>query len=175
MPETAGTPGNPIPVSRGPLRPPLRSAATDPSKTNTARRTRAKHSGSVLAFSKALQRDIQDFAARLKSRYAVHMARDADARAFKKLCVRVLKQALPPGPGRPSEQSITLATKLRTQGVAWKEVYPRCIPNFGRLSPSERRQAETNLRSARRSRENARAKKQSRMAAGNMPEPEPSA
>jgi hypothetical protein len=159
-----GASAQPLPP-RGPLRPPLRSLGltNDPRKPKpTHGSNRAGRSGRAWPrVTKSLQREIDDFANRLKARYAVQIARDADARAFKKLCVRLLKQALPPGPGRPSEQSITLAMKLRAQGAPWKEVYPKCLLNHGRLSPAERRQAESNLRSARRSRENARAKKRS--------------
>jgi hypothetical protein len=155
--------GQPKAPPRGPLRPPLRTpgdAAPNQARTAGSRANRAaRHQRPRAGWTKALEKVVQETAARLKADFAAQIAQDADARTFKKLTVRLLKQLLPPGPGRPSEESITQAMKLRTQRIAWKEVYPHCIPNHGKLRPAERRQTEGNLRSACRARRNARAKK----------------
>jgi hypothetical protein len=153
----------PVPPLGGPLRPPLRTPG-DPAPTHAKtagnRANGAAHNQRLRpGWTKALEKVIQETAARLKADFSAQMAQDTNARTFKKLTVRLLKQLLPPGPGRPSEESITQAMKLRAQRIAWKEVYPHCIPNHERLRPAERRQTEGNLRSACRARRNARAKK----------------
>jgi hypothetical protein len=179
-PQGNGNIGTPYPLRpRGPLRPPIRTPDTDPATKASAkgpvnRTARAKRARP--GWTKALERILHEVAARLRTEFAQQIAQDADARTFKKLCVRMLKQSLPPGPGRPSGDSITQATQLRAEGMAWKDIYPRCIPRHARLTPAERRQAEANLRSARRSRENARAKKTTAVIiGGNIAPPEISA
>ena len=82
-----------------------------------------------------------------------------DARRFKKLAVHHLRRSLPPFPGRPPEAALTKAIGLRKQGLEWKQIYPQCIPNHSSLPPTERRQAESNLRGACRSRRNARKRR----------------
>ncbi len=165
---------DPLPARR-PLRPPIRLPDTDQatkgSMTAAMRTARTKRARP--AWTKALERAVQEFAACLKADYASQINQDAEARAFKKLCVRMLKQSLPPGPGRPSEDSITQATTLHAKGTAWKEIYPQCIPRYASLTPAERYQAEARLRSARRSRENAQAKGKRRrqFVAGNITAP----
>jgi len=84
---------------------------------------------------------------------------EQDPQEFKAQAVFYLRRHLPPGPGRPSEDAITKAINLRKQGVAWKQIYPQCIPDHSQLPPAVRRQAEENLRAARRSRRNAKKRR----------------
>jgi hypothetical protein len=54
---------------------------------------------------------------------------------------------------------VTKAMELRRQGRDWKQIYPQAILNHPSLDPPVRRQAESNLRAAVRSRRNARKRR----------------
>ena len=95
---------------------------------------------------------MQQTAARLRRDFAPRIAQDP--RKFKRLAVSYLKNYLPPGPGRPPEDAITKAMQLRKQGLEWKQIYPQCIPDHAQPIPAVRRQAESKLRGACRSRRN---------------------
>jgi len=117
---------------------------------------------------KELNLTIRQFAKRLRRDFAPEIA--ADPWAFKRKAKHLLGLYLPPGPGRPPEAAVTLATELREKDVSWQEIYPKTIPNHGDLDTFERRCAEYNLRSAVRSRRNAARRRKERkkfMAQGN--------
>jgi hypothetical protein len=98
-------------------------------------------------------RAVRRFAAGLRCAFAQEIAKDA--RRFKKLAVYHLKRSLPPLPGRPPKESLTRAIELRKEGMDWRQIYPLCIPGHSGMPAAVRRQAETNLRGASRSRRNA--------------------
>lgn len=104
-PEGNGNIGTPCPLPPcGPLRPPIRTPDADPAtKASTKgplnRIARAKRARP--GWTKALERIMHEVAARLKTEFAQQIAQDADARTFKKLCVRMLKQSLPQGRAVP--------------------------------------------------------------------------
>jgi hypothetical protein len=121
----------------------------------------------------SLEGEVKRFAARLRREHAEEIKRDA--RGFKHRACGLLKRCLPPFAGRPTEDSITVAAELRKQDRPWKEVYPVVIPDYATLDTPVRRQAESNLRSALRSRRNARKRRrdlsprQSRALSGRSP------
>jgi hypothetical protein len=102
------------------------------------------------------------------SQFAAHLCRDfadeiaADPKGFKKQATHHLKRHLPPFAGRPTEDSITKAIDLRKRGNQWKTIYPLVIPNRAQLDAAVRRQAESNLRAAVRSRRNAAKRRKRR-------------
>lgn len=102
---------------------------------------------------KDLARAVRQFGTRLRRDFADEIAEDA--RKFKSLAIHYLKRCLPPYPGRPPEASLTRAIELRKQGTEWKQIYPLCIPGHSEMPGAIRRQAESNLRGACRSRRNA--------------------
>jgi hypothetical protein len=102
-------------------------------------------------------REAKQFAKRISKQFASEIA--SDPRSFKKQLTRIIKRNLPPFPGRPTEQSITHAARLRAEGNGWQDIYPVVIPNHAQLDPASRRVAESNLRSAIRSRRNARRRR----------------
>jgi len=104
-----------------------------------------------------LERDVKQFTARLQRRYPDQIA--ADPKAFKKRARGLVGRNLPPFAGRPMEESINQAAELRKQEHEWKEIYPLVIPDHARLDAALRRQAESNLRAALRSRRNARRRR----------------
>jgi len=113
-----------------------------------------------------LERMVSLFVKRLRVKHAEEIG--SDARKFKRRVVSILRRKLPPFAGRPTEEAITRAIELRTQGCEWRDIYPQCIPGHASLPPAERRQAESNLRAGKRSRRNAsrRRKNQNRKRRG---------
>ena len=107
-----------------------------------------------------LARSMRQVGARLRRDFAEQIAQDA--RRFKKRAVQYLKRQLPPHPGRPPEASLTRAIELHREGKEWKQIYPVCIPGHSGLPPAIRRQAESNLRGACRSRRNAAKRRRRR-------------
>jgi hypothetical protein len=103
---------------------------------------------------------MQQTAARLRRDFAPRIAQDPQE--FKRLAVSFLRRYLPPGPGRPAGDAVTLALELRKQGMEWKQLYPHCISGHAQLVPAVRRQAESNLRGACRSRRNTTRRRKSR-------------
>ena len=101
---------------------------------------------------KELDRVMCQMAARLRRHFADEIA--ADPRGFKKRATHYLKRYLPPFAGRPSEASITAAIKLHKEGRPWHEIYPQAVPGHSTLEGAVRRQAESNIRAAVRSRRN---------------------
>jgi hypothetical protein len=97
------------------------------------------------------------FAKRISKLFASEIA--SDPRGFKKQLTQTIKRNLPPFPGRPTEQSITLAAKLKAGGNGWQDIYPAVLPDHAQMDPPTRRLAESNLRSAIRSRRNARRRR----------------
>jgi hypothetical protein len=108
---------------------------------------------------KDLARTMRQFAARLRRDFAPQIAEDP--RKFKKRAVHHLRRSLPPFPGRPPEAFLTRALDFRKEGMEWRRIYPLCIPGHAEMPPAVRRQAESNLRAACRSRRNA-AKRRTR-------------
>jgi len=107
-----------------------------------------------------LPRTMRQIATRLRRNFAEEIV--ADPRKFKKRAVHYLKRHLPPFPGRPPEASLTRAIELCKEGLEWKQIYPLCIPGHSELPPAVRRQAESNLRGACRSRRNAAKRRNGR-------------
>jgi len=101
----------------------------------------------------SIEQEAKRFTNRLRREFAdlIHV----DAKTFKKCVMSCVRRGLPPFVGRPNDEAITRAIELCKQGIPWKEIYPQCIINHAGLSLAERRQAEGNLRAARRSRKNA--------------------
>src|SRR5271157_310439 len=61
---------------------------------------------------------------------------------------------LRPGAGRPRHSRVTLATKLRAQGKAWREIFSVCLPDRAFYESSAAyRTAKLNLKKAVRQRE----------------------
>jgi hypothetical protein len=112
-------------------------------------------------FGRASERDCaheaKRFAKRISKLFASEIA--SDPRGFKKQLTQTIKRNLPPFPGRPTEQSITLAAKLKAGDTGWRDIYPVVIPDHAQMDPPTRRVAESNLRSAIRSRRNARRRR----------------
>ena len=103
----------------------------------------------------------KQFAKRLRKMFVGEIS--SDPRAFKKSVIEILRRHLPPFAGRPTEESVTVAAMLRMQGRDWPEVYRLVIPAYAHLDPGTRGQAQSNLRSAIRSRRNARKRRKPRM------------
>jgi hypothetical protein len=80
-----------------------------------------------------------------------------DPSGFKKRAVRLFRLSLPPGPGRPAEELITLAEQMRAHGVPWSEVYKKCVSPD--LHGGARQFAMIRLRGAVRSRRFAERRK----------------
>ena len=130
------------------------SGRAAPSECTGPRRDRREaHRGS----DRSCQHEVKRFAKRLLKLFAAEIA--SDPRAFKKRAIETLKRSLPPYPGRPTEQAITQAAILRGEGREWPEVYRLVIADHRHLDPATRRLAESNLRSAIRSRRNARKRR----------------
>jgi hypothetical protein len=108
----------------------------------------------------SLARTMQQTAARLRRDFAPRIAQDPQK--FKRLAVSHLRRYLPPGPGRPAGDAVTLALEFRKQGLEWKQIYPQCIPGHAQLTSAVRRQAESNLRGACRSRRNTARRRKAR-------------
>jgi hypothetical protein len=126
-------------------------------------------SGKPAAKSKDLERVIHRLAAGLCRDFAEAIT--ADPKGFKKQATHHLKLHLPPFAGRPTEDSVTRAIELRRRGSQWKAIYPLVIPNCSQLDAAVRRQTESNLRAAVRSRRNAakRRKRRQRLSAEAKP------
>lgn len=105
--------------------------------------------------------EVKRFARRLCRIFAGEIS--SDPRTFKKGVIEILRRHLPPFAGRPTEESITMAATLREKSREWPEVYRLVIPGHSELDPATRRQAESNLRSAIRSRRNARKRRKGRL------------
>ena len=88
-----------------------------------------------------------DFASFLKTHFAQEIARDA--RAFKKLVLRLIRRELPPRCGRPNDPRIDSAVRMvEKQGKSVKEVLRSQIPNFDCMDAYARYLAEKGLRTA---------------------------
>lgn len=99
--------------------------------------------------SKDLCTTVRRFANLLCLDFASEIERDAGE--FKRRVIRLLKGALPPGPGRPCAKLVTRATYMRTKGKSWQEIYAECLS--GIISAPESRQLQqSRLRSAVRAR-----------------------
>lgn len=107
-----------------------------------------------------LEQAVKRFALRLRREHAQEVR--VDAKGFKKRVCELVRRNLPPFTGRPTEASITAAAELRKQNRQWKEIYPLVIFGHATLEPPVRRQAESNLRAALRSRRNARGRRNQR-------------
>ena len=105
--------------------------------------------------------DLEQAVKRLAVRLRLEQAGEvrSDAKGFKNRVCGLLRRNLPPFTGRPTEDSITTAAEFRKQNRQWKEIYPLVIPGHAALDPPVRRQAESNLRAALRSRRNARRRR----------------
>lgn len=101
-------------------------------------------------FRRDLKNHIRKFTASLKHDFAAQIA--LDSRTFKLRVVRLLRLNLPPGPGRPPDETITRAAKMRAQNRPWHEIYQKCIPHFSELDDGIRQLAMIRLRASVRSR-----------------------
>jgi hypothetical protein len=99
----------------------------------------------------AMRLQVQRFARRLCRQFPLAF-RDAHSVESKETAIRWLRVALPPHPGRPRKASVTLACRLRREGVPWREIYPRCIENLAAFDWRTRRQEIRRLRNAYRAR-----------------------
>jgi hypothetical protein len=104
---------------------------------------------------------IECFARRLCHKYP-HAFADGNGSDTKKQVIGWIRAALPPHAGRPRDATITLAWRLRRQGVPWPEIYPQCIENLAALSWRERRQRIRRLRNAYRGRRRLTCKPRSK-------------
>jgi hypothetical protein len=132
--------------------PPIPDPAPEPVGSGKPRRTERDQ--------KDLDRTMRQIAARLRRDFAPQIFEDP--RKFKKRAVHYLRRSLPPFPGRPREASLTKAIELHKAGLEWKAIYPQCIPDHSQMPPAVRRQTESNLRAACRSRRNAAKRRISR-------------
>ena len=137
--------------------PPIPDPAPEPVGIGTP------HSGGH-ARAKDLARTMRQIGVRIRRDYGPQISEDP--RKFKKRAVHYLKRSLPPFPGRPREASLTKAIELHKADMEWRAIYPQCIPGHSEMPPAVRRQAESNLRAACRSRRNA-AKRRIRQRAGS--------
>jgi hypothetical protein len=100
---------------------------------------------------------IRKFTARLRRDFEANILQDSHG--FKKQVVKLFRLHLPPGPGRPQEESITHAEEMRAEGAPWLEVYKKCIPGFLDLDDESRVLAMIRLRDSVRSRRCARRRR----------------
>jgi len=100
---------------------------------------------------------IRKFARQLRAEFAGEIERDL--RAFRTHVVRFLRAELPLRRGRPCDAAITRAVEMRRTREPWHSIYLVCVPFFQRLDPYARHLAQTRLRSAVRSRRNARRRR----------------
>jgi len=84
------------------------------------------HEGELDARTPACDRGVKRFAKRLRRVYAKEIS--SDPRTFKKSVVEILRRHLPPFAGRPTEEAITMAAALRTEGREWREIYRLVMP-----------------------------------------------
>lgn len=117
----------------------------------------SKPSGSGRGRERDCALEAKRFARRISKQFASEIA--TDPRGFKKHLTQIIKRNLPPFPGRPTEQSITQAARLKAGGNSWQDIYPVVIPDHAQMDLPTRRVAESNLRSAIRSRRNARRRR----------------
>jgi hypothetical protein len=68
---------------------------------------------------------VREFACRLRNQFAPEIEREA--RDFKRL---VLKDELPPSPGRPRAVIVTRAAELRAQGKTRQQIYTDCRRDY---------------------------------------------
>lgn len=118
------------------------------------------HKGDRDASALARDREVKRFARRLSKVFAKEIS--SDPRTFKKGVIETLRRHLPPFAGRPTEEAITTAAALRAERREWPEIYRLVIPGHCELDSATRRQMESNLRSAIRSRRNARKRRKAR-------------
>ena len=93
-----------------------------------------------------LQQSIRDFGAQLRHQFGNEIS--LDAAGFKKKVLRLVRQALPPRPGRPNDPQIDSAVRLVQQGKTVKQVLRLQIPGFDKLDTYGRYLAEKGLRAA---------------------------
>lgn len=107
-----------------------------------------------------LKRSVRAYASELRAEFSREIARDE--RAFKKRVVRLIKDHLPPGPGRPPGQAITRAADLRRKGKTWQQIYAVCL--LDAPDQNSRRIAQWQLRDAVRKRLGVRRRREKRRA-----------
>jgi hypothetical protein len=147
-------------VSREALQPPGLPSRTEPDGTSPSPSHAPARQNRGLRHRErcpSLDREVTRFSKRLSKLFPEDIR--TDPRTLKKRVVEILRRKLPPFAGRPTEESITVAAKLRSEGLDWQEIYGQVIPDHAHLDPAARRQAESNLRSALRSRRNARLRR----------------
>jgi hypothetical protein len=104
---------------------------------------------------------VERFAQRLARRFPQAFA-DGNGSDTKKQVVGWIRAALPPHAGRPRNATVTLAWRLKRQGIPWPEIYPQCIENLSALPWRERRQRIRRLRNAYRGRRRLTCKPRSK-------------
>jgi hypothetical protein len=95
-------------------------------------------------FSKIVRKFVEELRTHFRSEI------EHDPRLFKGKVLRMLKASLPPGPGRPRAELVSLAAKMRAQGKSWCAIYAECVSTT--LAGDSRQVAQSRLRSAVRSR-----------------------
>jgi hypothetical protein len=83
--------------------------------------TVSKHSKIATDFSKIVRKFVEQLRTHFRSEI------EHDPGVFKGEVLRMLKASLPPGPGRPRAELVSLATKLRAQGKNWCAIYAECV------------------------------------------------
>jgi hypothetical protein len=101
---------------------------------------------------KDLHATTREFATYLRLEFASEIKQDAHA--FKQRVLGFLRSELPPGPGRPRAEAVTLAAEMLAQGETWPQIYAKCLPRD--IGERDSRQlSQYRLRCAVRSRRNA--------------------
>jgi hypothetical protein len=99
-------------------------------------------------FGLELAEAVRRFASQLCAHFREEIEREP--RAFKLRAIRLLKSALPPGPGRPCVAIVSQATEMRARGQSWQQIYAVCLGSC--VEPHFRQLAQSRLRSAVRAR-----------------------
>ena len=97
---------------------------------------------------RALAKDAAEQARRLKRKHRALYT--ADPRRFRKV-VRLAQSAVfsqkpGPKPDRNAARRIARAARRRARGAKWEELYPRFIPDYGKLNPVTRSDADDGFR-----------------------------
>jgi len=146
-------------LNRGPLAPKISSTTVNPCVSTAPSSKIPPTDGGFVPIcsqdpspdSQAIRQEVEAFAERLARRFPQAFA-DVPSSASKEDVIHWIRAALPPHPGRPRKPSVTLACRLRREGVPWPEIYLQCIENLAAFDWRKRRQEICRLRNAYRAR-----------------------
>jgi hypothetical protein len=141
-----GSNARPDPIAVPPL-----GAVSDPGAVKPAREQRKRHRRFMQPLTepeRALAKDAQEQARQLKRKHRALYT--ADPRRFRKI-VRlaqsaVFRQKPGPKPDRKAARRIAHAARRRARGTKWEELYQRFIPDYGKLNPVTRSDADDGFR-----------------------------